>query len=752
MIEVKAVRRAEEAPQNAGHIYARDAEAAPGLSRAAAAFAGVIIALAAYVQSLFARTAPEHPPLPKEPAADETAAAEALTREDGEQDEAPAARKPEEMSPEDETASIGNDKEKAVGSSGPFEPMPGLPDYLGIDSPMFDFEKFPFVPRGEFRFPIGFDTDASNDNGVRLSFSFSMGDSGGGGGGISLPDIISGPPVRPGPGGGDDDDPPGPGPGPDPEPRNRAPRVGQALRLADVGACQTLTLTMAMLLLGSSDADGDPLGIRNLHASRGQLERTADGWVYTPEAGYYGPVSLIYQVSDGIAAVVQTARFDVVEVLVQVGTQQGDTLTGTDCRDRLEGLGGDDVLDGRGADDVLLGGAGNDVIYGGAGNDLIEGGSGNDVIYGGTGNDVIWGGSGNDIIHGDAGDDIIHGDAGDDVIYGGAGDDRLFGGSGNDHVAGGEGNDVIFGDEGADRLVGEDGDDTIHGGADDDIIEGGAGDDRISGDEGNDIAFGGAGNDRMEGGTGNDALLGEAGNDCLIGGEGDDYLAGGDGQDELRGSAGNDTLSGGGGSDHVDGGSGCDTVIVDADCADDVYEGGSGTDTLDLSQLSVGAFVDLASGELHSSQVGEDRIDGFEVVIGGAGDDTFLIGEQTAMTLSGGRGRDTFKFEVDGEGAGEEAGELIHRILDLEVGDKIVVKQYALHSDGDDDDHGGQRDQDGFTRIYGDGEDDRPFRFRIEKIGERESTFIDVLIEQEGEKDFSIEISGSHRFYYYSFN
>lgn len=752
MIEVKAVRRAEEAPQTAGQIYARNTEAAPVLSRAAAVFGGVIIALAAYVESLFARTTPADALPPKEPVAKEDAVGETSARGEGE-DEEPARRNPEDMSPEDETASIRREKDIVLGSGGPSDPVPGLPDYLGIDSPMFDFEKFPFVPRGEFRFPVAFDTGASNDNGVRLSFSFSMGGSSSGGEsadtGIRLPDVIGGPSVQPGPGGGDDDDGPGPGPGPDTEPRNRAPRVGQALRLADVGACQTLTLTIAMLLLGSSDADGDPLGIRNLHASRGQLTQGAEGWVYTPESGYYGTVTLSYQVSDGVFAVIQTARFDVVEVLVQVGTQAGEALVGTDCRDRLEGLGGDDVLDGRGAADVLLGGAGNDVIFGGAGDDLIEGGSGNDIIYGGTGDDVIWGGAGNDQIHGEAGNDTIYGDAGDDVIDGGAGDDRLFGGSGSDHIAGGDGNDVIVGDEGNDRLVGDAGADVIHGGADDDIIEGGAGDDRISGDEGSDVAFGGAGDDRLEGGAGNDALLGEAGNDCLIGGEGDDYVAGGDGQDELKGSAGNDTLIGGNGADDVDGGSGSDTVIVDADCANDSYDGGSGTDTLDLSQLSAGAFVDLASGELHSSQAGEDSIDGFEVVIGGSGDDTFLIGGQTATTLSGGRGRDTFKFEVDGEEAGEQAGELIHRILDLEVGDKIVVRQYALRSDDED---GDQVEQDGFTRIYGDDDADRPFRFRIEKIGERESTFIDVAIEQEGEKDFSIEISGSHRFYYYNFN
>ena len=44
--------------------------------------------------------------------------------------------------------------------------------------------------------------------------------------------------------------------------------------------------------------------------------------------------------------------------------------------------------------------------------------------------------------------------------------------------------------------------------------------------------------------------------------------------------------------------------------------------------------------------------------------------------------------------------------------------------------------------------DDRPFRFRIEKVGEDERTYVDVYVEQQEAKDFSIEIYGSHKLYY----
>lgn len=758
MIDVKAARRTQEAPSVA-QIYAQGAEAPPARSRIAVVLVGAVIALASFVQSLFARDATEAPPAPKDRPGEDEAGGAPQDERQAAQAEADEPR-PDEPKPEDETGSIGREFDQAVGSGGPGQPVPGLPDYLNIDSPAFDFESYPFVPIAMQRLE-GF--GASNDNGFRVSFLAS----GSGGLGtapsasidpaVRVPDFGNWPPFMTGPGPGDDGGPnPGPGPGPEPGIRNRPPRIGPALRLADLGGCQTVTLTMAMLLLGSIDADGDALRVVNLLASRGQISQAADGWIYTPEPGYFGPVTLTYQITDGRHFVQQTAGFDVVEVLVQVGTQGSDELIGTECRDHIEGRGGNDLIEGRGGDDVLLGGAGNDVIYGGAGNDVIEGGDGDDIVFGGAGNDIIRGGAGNDQLHGEDGDDVIYGDAGNDVIFGGAGNDRLFGGTGDDHISGGIGDDVIFGDEGRDVLSGGDGNDELHGGDGDDVIEGNDGDDHLAGDAGNDVLFGGAGNDRLEGGADDDALFGEAGNDCLIGGEGDDYLSGGDGDDELRGSAGNDVLNGGAGLDHVDGGEGDDTVIVDADCVSDVYEGGEGQDTLDLSLLRTDTLVDLVGGELRGAETGSDRINSFEIVIGGAGNDTFVVGGEAAATLSGGEGCDTFKFEVEGRDAGEEAGELIHRILDLEVGDKIVVKQYTLRrrdddEDDDDDDDDRPDDPENFGRIYrdDDDDDDRPFRFRIEKTGERESTFIDVTVEQDGDREFSIEISGSHRFYYY---
>jgi hypothetical protein len=101
-----------------------------------------------------------------------------------------------------------------------------------------------------------------------------------------------------------------------------------------------------------------------------------------------------------------------------------------------------------------------------------------------------------------------------------------------------------------------------------------------------------------------------------------------------------------------------------------------------------------------------------------------------------------------------ETEDLVHQILDLEAGDRIVVRQYEIgmrRDDEDDDDKKDHRDADGdrFGQAYGDENDNRPFRFRIEKIGEDERTYIDVYVEREEMKDFSIEIYGNHKLYYF---
>ena len=117
---------------------------------------------------------------------------------------------------------------------------------------------------------------------------------------------------------------------------------------------------------------------------------------------------------------------------------------------------------------------------------------------------------------------------------------------------------------------------TINGNDNGNIIVGTNAGDVINANGGSDIVLGGNGNDTIDGGSGNDLLSGGNGNDTIIGGSGTDILSGDNGNDTLDGGSGSDLLSGGSGNDT------CSSTCC-RKCAEyDVYDGGSGQDTLRL--------------------------------------------------------------------------------------------------------------------------------------------------------------------------
>ncbi len=158
----------------------------------------------------------------------------------------------------------------------------------------------------------------------------------------------------------------------------------------------------------------------------------------------------------------------------------------------------------------------------------IVGSDDSDSLHGSNLDDTIFGLGGNDYIYGYSGDDEIHGGAGRDTLYGDAGDDTIYGGEGRDFIRGRDGDDTLYGDEGID---------TIDGGTGDDIIYGGADRDQLTGSSGNDELYGGDDDDTLFGVDGDDYLYGGAGEDTLSGGRGKNYLEGGDGEDTYRFSA-----------------------------------------------------------------------------------------------------------------------------------------------------------------------------------------------------------------------
>jgi len=103
--------------------------------------------------------------------------------------------------------------------------------------------------------------------------------------------------------------------------------------------------------------------------------------------------------------------------------------------------------------------------------------------------------------------------------------------------------------------------------------------------------------------AGDGVITGDPSNEVLKGGAGNDTIAGGDGDDRLVGGAGSDNLNGGAGNDFVYGDSSNDLLIyqvADNVGSADVYDGGSGSDTLrvELTRaqwLTTSVQLDVAS-------------------------------------------------------------------------------------------------------------------------------------------------------------
>jgi Ca2+-binding RTX toxin-like protein len=187
------------------------------------------------------------------------------------------------------------------------------------------------------------------------------------------------------------------------------------------------------------------------------------------------------------------------------------------------------------------------------------------------------------------------------------------------------GNDIYDHENSSEPLaaLGFEGDDIFYGGLKDDVLFGYEGDDFLFGNEGADVLFGMDDNDYLDGGEGNDYLNGGEGNDYLWDWEGNDYLDGGKGDDFIFDWEGNDYLHGGEGNDSLFGGSGNDTLI--------------GVDSL-------------------AANPGQGEID---VLVGGGGSDTFVLGDNQGKVYYQGGGT---------HGTGDYAV-----IFDFEEGDSIQL-------------------------------------------------------------------------------
>ncbi len=527
----------------------------------------------------------------------------------------------------------------------------------------------------------------------------------------------------------------GPGNGEDNEDEddaaNRTPRVHGSVYLGDFVSGHAAVIAFAMLLQNASDPDGDRLTISNVSVSSGTLTAVPGGWLYTPTEGMTGFAWLSYTISDGSASMRHTAQFRVVLHHTVEGTTANDILLGTTHMDQIDGRDGDDNIDARAGDDTVWGGGGHDHIMAGLGNDIVFGGAGDDLIVGGAGKDTVWAGAGDDRVFGEEGDDVLFGQDGNDSLSGGADDDTLDGGDGDDELDGGAGSDAVYGGSGADEIAAslDAVSDVYDGGADNDTV------DYSSTTMGVIVDL-----------TTGEAVGVEVGADLLtdienvMAGEGDDVLRGDAEENLLVGAGGDDVLDGGAGADQVQGGAGDDRIVGTSDGEEDVYEGGAGSDTVDYSGTALGVIVDLQTGKAVGVEIGTDLLANIEEIMGGDGDDTFIIAA-APTELHGGDGDDDFHFTALAIGMPP----VTHGIHDFAVGDRIHIPGYVISSDAMDD------LEDLFEDIYGDDRggdrDDGPrrhIRYQNDRVDEMERTKIEADLDGDTVYELAISLDGHH--------
>jgi Ca2+-binding RTX toxin-like protein len=244
-------------------------------------------------------------------------------------------------------------------------------------------------------------------------------------------------------------------------------------------------------------------------------------------------------------------------------------------------------------------------------------------------------------------------------------DNEIQGGQGNDIIKSGNGDDLVIGGQGNDKLYGGDGEDTVsyrdaEHGVRIDLAK-----NRVQGinrqanaESGRDTI---SGFENGEGGSGNDFLIASKFGSYLYGHDGNDTLIGGNAADTLFGGYGNDVLDGGKGADVLNGGEGNDTYIIDSllDSVIDI----SGTDLIRINiPISGGTYIapdgienitlinkfafNLTDNNLDNILIGNAARNiftlngGLDAVIGGAGDDIFIIQGSQVVINDLGNGRD----------------------------------------------------------------------------------------------------------------
>ena len=353
------------------------------------------------------------------------------------------------------------------------------------------------------------------------------------------------------------------------------------------------------------------------------------------------------------------ANTDVTNINHLIGTEETDTLTGTD--------GAPETIEGGDSGDTLVGGTGpGDTVSYASSYRGVRVSLGDGTTTDGTGSSARLGHASNDTI---SGFENVMGSAFDDDLTArtgtaGAVGSTLWGLDGDDNLEGGAGNDTLEGGAGADELDGK-------------FTRATPNDETTASNQVNTLSYamsdagvrvnletaaasgGHAEGDEIETydltvGTGDDErdievatfrnLTGSMHDDHLTGDRFANELKGGGGDDSLRGLAGADTLFGGAGADRLDGGS----SMYDHD-SDDATDEIQHEDWAVYRDAMAGVTVNLDTNTGTAGEAMGDTLSNIELIWGSKDADTF-IASAGADLIHGDGGSDTVSYEESKHG------------------------------------------------------------------------------------------------------
>jgi Ca2+-binding RTX toxin-like protein len=185
--------------------------------------------------------------------------------------------------------------------------------------------------------------------------------------------------------------------------------------------------------------------------------------------------------------------------------------------------------------------------------------------------------------------------------------------------------------------------------------------------------------------------------------------------------------------------------LVSGVAANQHFYGGAGTDTLDYSDAVNTVLINTATGVASGLDIGIDTFDSVERIVGGAGNDTFIIGTG-AIIVSGEGGADVFQFITPTESAGADL--TVTHIQGFNMGDLVRMSMYDLFDQED------PQDSDMFEDIYGTRQESIsgetnvdmlvPIRVRFEASADHYSTYIDADLDNNGVFEITVQLDGNH--------